>query len=113
MPHDEAYLLDLLLAAQQALRFVEDIEWEVFEASELHQNAVIRSLEVIGEAARLVSDETRAKYPDIPWKQIVGMRHRLIHEYFRVELKTVWDTTQNDLPGLVEKLKAIIPPDEE
>ncbi|GAB4581914.1 MAG: DUF86 domain-containing protein [Anaerolineales bacterium] len=95
------------------MRFVEDLEWDVFENSELHQNAVIRSLEVIGEAARLVSEEIRTKYSDIPWKQIVGMRHRLIHEYFRVNLKTVWEATQNDLPGLVEKLKTIIPPDED
>jgi uncharacterized protein with HEPN domain len=113
MPKDEGLLLDILLAAQQAMRFVEDLEWEVFEFSELHQNAVIRSLEVIGEAARLVSDEMREKYPEIPWKLMIRMRNRLIHEYFRVELKTVWETVQNDLPDLVTVLKQILPPDEE
>lgn len=112
MLKDEGLLLDIFLAAQQAMRFVEDLEWEVFEFSELHQNAVIRSLEVIGEAARMVSEEMRAKYPEIPWKLMVKMRHRLIHEYFRVELKTVWETVQNDLPTLIEALKPILPPEE-
>ena len=72
--------------------------WKEFERSELHQNAVMRPLEVIGEAARRVSQQTRDAHPEIPWEQMIGMRNRLIHEYFRVNLATVWDTVQNDCP---------------
>jgi len=110
MPRDEAYLLDILLAARKALRFVEDLSWEEFEQSDLHQNAVIRSLEIIGEAARLVSKQTRDAHPEIPWSQMIGMRNRLIHEYFRVDLATVWETIQKDLPALITLLEPLVPP---
>ncbi len=113
MPRDEAYLLDILIAARKALQFVEDLSWEEFERSELHQNAVIRSLEIIGEAARLVSRQTRNAHPEIPWSQMIGMRNRLIHEYFRVDLATVWETIQKDLPALVALLEPLVPPQED
>src|SRR5512139_1899740 len=77
MRRDDAYLLDILIAAHKALAFVADMTWEAFEISELHQNAVIRTLETIGEAARLVSQPTRDAHPEIPWEQMIGMRHRL------------------------------------
>ena len=80
MQRDEAYLLDILIEARKALKFIEGLTWEQFEQSELHQNAVIRPLEIIGEAARLVSTQTKDKHPDIPWKQRTGLRNRLIHE---------------------------------
>lgn len=89
-----------------------DIEWEVFEFSKLHQNAVIRSLEVIGEVAKLVSEDTRNKLPEIPWPVVVRMRNRLIHEYFRVNLRIVWDTVKNDLPPLIEILSKVVTTDE-
>jgi uncharacterized protein with HEPN domain len=86
MQRDEAFLLDILIAARRAVRFLEGMTWEAFEQSELHQNAVMRPLEIIGEAARRVSQDTRDAYPDIPWDQMIGMRNRLIHEYSRVNL---------------------------
>jgi uncharacterized protein with HEPN domain len=63
--------------------------WETFSHSELHQNAVMRPLEIIGEAASHVSEPTREAYPEIPWAEMIGMRHRLIHECFRVDLQVV------------------------
>jgi uncharacterized protein with HEPN domain len=66
MPRDEAYLLDILIEARKAMMFVESLTWEQFEHSELHQNAVLRPLEIIGEAARLVSAQTRDEHPEIP-----------------------------------------------
>ena len=80
MQRDEALLLDILIAARRAIRFLDGMTWEAFQRSELHQNAVMRPLEIIGEAARRVSQDTRDAYPDIPWDQMVGMRNRLIHE---------------------------------
>ena len=95
---DQAYLLDILIAARKALQFVEGLTYEEFVGSEIHQSAVIRPLEIIGEAARMISDQAKAEQPDIPWGEMIGMRNRLIHEYFNINLSTVWDTVRNDLP---------------
>jgi uncharacterized protein with HEPN domain len=113
MPRDEAYLLDILIAARKALQFLEGMTWQEFTQSELHQNAVIRPLEIIGEAARQVSPETRDAHPEIPWEQMIGMRNRLIHEYFRVNLTTVWETVQNDLPSLIAQIQPLVPSEDE
>ena len=109
MQRDEAYLLDILIAARKALAFVEGMTWEAFSESELHQSAVIRPLEIIGEAAAHVSEPTRQEHPEIPWVQMVGMRHRLVHEYFRVDLDVVWETVQRDLPELIALLEPLVP----
>jgi uncharacterized protein with HEPN domain len=85
---DAALLLDMWLAARDARAFLEGLDRAAFLASRLHQNAVIRSLEVIGEAAGKVSAATRAAHPDIPWRDISGMRHRLIHGMPRSDL--IW-----------------------
>jgi uncharacterized protein with HEPN domain len=113
MRRDDAYLLGILIAARKALKFLEGMTWEEFEQSELHQNAVVHLLEITGEAARLVSQETRDAHPDIPWEQMIGMRNRLIHEYFRVDLATVWDTVRNDLPRLIALIDPLVPPEDE
>lgn len=113
MQRDEAYLLDILVAARKALQFLEGITWQEFAQSELHQNAVIRPLEIIGEAARRVSQETRDAHPEIPWEQMIGTRNRLIHEYFRVNLTTVWETVQNDLPSLIALVEPLVPSEDE
>ena len=113
MQRDDAYLLDILIAAREALTFVQGITWEEFERSSLHQSAVIRPLEIIGEAARQIAQQTRDAHPEIPWEQMTGMRNRLIHEYFRVDVKTVWDTLQNDLPQLITLIEPLVPPEEE
>jgi uncharacterized protein with HEPN domain len=84
---DASFLLDMLLAARDAQRFLSGMDEAAFMASSLHQNAVIRCLEVMGEAAGRVSSATLAANPDIPWSQITGMRHRLIHGYADVQLE--------------------------
>ena len=112
MQRDEAYLLDILIEARKALKFIEGLTWEQFEQSELHQNAVIRPLEIIGEAARLVSTQTKDKHPDIPWKQMTGLRNRLIHEYSSIDSNTVWDTIKIDLPALISLVEPLVPPED-
>jgi uncharacterized protein with HEPN domain len=87
---DAALLLDMLLAARDARAFVKGLDEGAFLASRLHQNAAIRSLEVLGEAAGNVSAATQAAQPEIPWREITGMRHRLIHGYAEVRLDLVW-----------------------
>ena len=112
MQRDKAYLLDILISARKALEFLRGMTWEGFTQSELHQNAVIRPLEIIGEAARRVSQETREAHPEVPWEQMIGMRNRLIHEYFRVHLGTVWETVHTDLPSLIALVEPLIPPED-
>lgn len=115
MPPEErnaAYLLDMKLAAEDALVFVAGLDSEAFLASALHQSAVIRKLEVLGEAAGRVSKPFCDAHPEIPWREITGLRHRLIHGYDDVRLDLVWDVTTGKLPGLVAALDRLTPPDE-
>jgi uncharacterized protein with HEPN domain len=100
MWRDDAYLLDILIAARRAREFSAGLTGEEFEQSALHQDAITRTLEIIGEAASRISRETRAAHPEIPWGDIIGMRNRLIHEYFRVDLAKVW-------------IEPLVPPEEE
>ena len=109
---DAALLLDMVLAARDAQDFVAGLDKAAFLASRLHQNAVIRSLEVIGEAANTLTPECRAALPDIPWRDIIGLRHRLIHGYAEVRLDRVWTIAQTDLAPLIAALEPLIPPDE-
>lgn len=108
---DQALLLDMLLAARDAQKFVSGMEKNEFLASTLHQNAVIRSLEVVGEAAGRVSRDTSERLSVIPWRKVTGMRHRLIHDYFEVDLELVWEVVQVEVPSLIKTLDAVVPPE--
>jgi uncharacterized protein with HEPN domain len=96
----EDYLHDILDHAQKAQRFTASVDFDAFCANEEKVLAVIRALEVIGEAARHVPESVRQCYPEVPWRNIVGMRDVLIHHYFGVDLEVVWKTVQRDLPTL-------------
>ncbi len=111
MRHDMVLMLDMLLAGQTVLEFTAGMGQEAFFANRLVQSAVIRELQVIGEAARLITEESRSRYPEIAWRQIAGMRNRMIHEYFDVRLPVVWDVIQQDIPALVAQLERIVPPE--
>src|SRR5208283_2036362 len=100
----------MLLAAGDALGFVEGLDETRFGASKLHQFAVIRCIGIIGEAANKVSRAFRAAHPDIPWRDIIGMRHRLIHDYTEVRLDKVWVVLRDELPKLIAALQPLIPP---
>ena len=106
---DASLLLDMLLAAGDARSFLSGLTEEAFMTSRLHQNAVIRSLEVIGEAAGKISSETRSLHPEIPWREIIGMRHRLIHGYAEVRLDLVWTVAHERLAPLISALEPLIP----
>lgn len=106
---DAALLLDMLLAARDAQAFVKGLDEAAFLASRLHQSAAIRSLEVLGEAARKVSAATQGAYPEIPWREITGMRHRLIHGYAEVRLDLVWVVLRDRLGTLIDQLARLVP----
>ncbi len=110
---DNAYLLDILIAARKALKFVEGIDRDEFEDNEIIQNAVMRPLEIIGEASAKISSKFRRTHTEIPWKDMVGMRNRLMHEYFRVDYGIVWDTIQKDLPKLIDLIAPLVPKEDE
>ena len=94
------YLRDILEHAEKAERFTASVDFEGFCANEEKVLAVIRTLEVIGEAARHVSDPLRQRYPDVPWRQMAGMRDVLIHGYFGVNPLVVWKTVKDDVPPM-------------
>lgn len=112
LPRERNYLLDMLKAAKLAQTFVADIDWDVFQFDLMRQSAVTRQLEIIGEAARRISEASQAERPEIPWHQIIGMRNRIAHEYDRINLSTLWDTVQLALPALISTLEAIIEAEE-
>lgn len=111
MSRDDTYLVDILESAQIALGYVLDKTWDQFYENIQCQDAVVRRIEIIGEAARRVTPETRTKYPEIEWREMTSMRNLVIHEYDIVDIGQVWDTVQNKFPSLVEKLKEIVPPE--
>lgn len=112
MPRDESLLLDMLIACQKIGRFTQMLSKNDFNESELVQSAVLREIQVIGEAARLVTDETKSKQSQIPWRIIAGMRNRIIHEYFNIDLDVVWETIQTSIPQLESELGKIISSDD-
>jgi uncharacterized protein with HEPN domain len=104
-----ALLLDMLLAAHDARDFVADLDESAFLASRLHQSAVIRSLEIIGEAAGKVSSRFQSVHSEIPWREMIGMRHRFIHAYAEVRLDLVWIVVEDRLDPLIAALAPLIP----
>ena len=111
MRHDDAYLLDMLLVAREARTFAAQLTFREFERNRMAQLAILKSVEVVGEAASRVSSECRESHPEIPWSGIVGMRNRLVHGYFEVNLVRVWDTLHQDIPRLIAQLERLIPPE--
>jgi uncharacterized protein with HEPN domain len=112
MWRDEAYLLDMLIAAREAQNFSKGLTWEEFQQSSLHQHAIAKALENIGEAARKVSDEMKAAHPEIPWRDIVALRHRIAHDYFHLDLVRIWQIVLEEVPTLIRLLEPLVPPEE-
>lgn len=100
---DRAYLLHVQDAIAQIMAYTASGEAD-FRANRQVQDAVIRNFEIIGEAVKHISSDLRSKHPEIPWKQVAGMRDEMIHEYFGVDLTIVWDTVQSGLPKLKQTI---------
>jgi len=112
MQRDDAYLLDILESAKAALSYVQGKTLSDFHQDMLCQDAVMRRLEIIGEAANRISSETKKKLPSIPWREMTNTRNVAIHEYDAIEFDVIWDILQNDLPPLIAALEKIVPPEE-
>jgi len=100
------FLRDMLENAQRAIQFVYGMDFKTFSNDEKTLYAVIRAIEIVGEAAAKVPDEVRSNYPRVPWREVKGMRNKLVHNYFGINMEVVWQTVQEDLPELVEALKS-------
>lgn len=107
---DDAHLWDMLEAAREVAQFVKGRTWSDYESDVMLRRSVERSIEIIGEAARRVSQEFRAAHPEIPWTKIVGQRHRLAHEYDEISDATIWRVATVHVPALVHPLEGILPP---
>jgi uncharacterized protein with HEPN domain len=99
---------DMLDAIGAVLDFVQGMTFDTFREDRKTVDAVVRNLEVMGEAARNIPDEVRDRFPEVPWSDIVGIRSVLIHEYFGVDMNIVWKTIESDLPPLLSQLRRII-----
>lgn len=102
------YLQDIQQAADEALRFVEGMEFPAFSADRRTILAVVRALEIIGEATRHIPAGTRRRFPLVPWQDMAAMRNKLIHEYYGVDLEVLWRTVQEDLPPLADAIRRMI-----
>ena len=105
---DAALLLDMLLAARKIQRYSSGLTRKTLLEHEMASSAIIREFQVMGEAARIISDPFKGEHDNIPWKVIAGLRNRVIHEYFRVDLDLLWQTIADDLPPLIAQLEAIV-----
>jgi uncharacterized protein with HEPN domain len=111
MPRDDAYLLDMLTAAKRVRDYAANLTRPMFDASDRDQDAIVRRLEVIGEAGRQVSKAFQEEHPEIPWPSIIGMRHRLAHDYRNVDANVIWETVQQKIPALIAALERLVPPE--
>ncbi|WXG46964.1 MAG: DUF86 domain-containing protein [Candidatus Atabeyarchaeum deiterrae] len=105
---DTFYLRHILDAISRIEEYSHRIVYKDFKDNHLVQDGIIRQIEIIGEATKKLSKQTREKSPAIPWNDMAGMRDKLIHDYFGVDTDAVWDTVEKDIPSLKSKLKNII-----
>ena len=106
--NDSIYLSHILESIERIEEYTKGMEKTDFSFSNLVQDGTIRQIEIIGEATKNLSKDLREKYPQIPWRDIAGMRDRLIHHYFGINLEDVWHTVKVDIPALKDEILVIL-----
>lgn len=104
----QLYLADILDAGQAIQSYVTTLDFESFRKDRMRYTAAIREFEVIGEAVGKLPEALKAQYPEVPWREIKDFRNLLIHEYFGVDLRIVWNTIQQDLPVLLKATSSMM-----
>ena len=107
MREDKLFLKDMLEAIENIRKYAGQ-GIEIFQNNELIQTWMIHHLQIIGEAARKISEPLKKQYPEIPWNQIIAMRHILVHDYFGVDINEIWFTIEKDIPVLNDKIQFIL-----
>jgi len=108
MPRDyKAYINDILEAINRIESYSSNLTIDDFSESRLYQDAIVRNLEIIGEAVKRLPTELIEKYPDIEWKKIAGLRDILIHAYFGIDIEIVWDVVKNKIPEFKDQILLI------
>ena len=102
------FIEDILECIGKIEKYIEDMEFGDFESDSKTIDAVVRNLEVIGEASRNIPENMKAKYPDVYWKGVVGLRNRIIHEYFGVDVKIVWHIIKEEVPTLRKQIDEVL-----
>jgi len=105
---DTVYLRHIIDAIERIRQYLVGVSYDQFLQNHLLQDGVVRQLEIIGEAANNISDAFKSAHADLSWSKMVGIRNRLIHAYFQVNLSIVWDTAQADLPSLKQQVEQIL-----
>ena len=105
---DRISLVDMLIHAREAVDLLGEASADELKSNRVMQLALMRLVEIVGEAANRVSLTTQQRHPEIPWPLIIGMRNRIVHEYDNVNLNVLWDTITNELPPLISQLEAIL-----
>jgi len=102
------YIQDILDSVNDIENFIEGMSFEEFMRDKKTINAVVRSVEVIGEAVKKIPKTLRDKYPDIPWKKMAGMRDKLVHEYFGIDIEIMWKVAKDEIPSLKPSIQNIL-----
>ena len=106
------FLQDIVEAGEKILRYTEDMDLSDFMKNDMAYDAVLRNLEIIGEAAKKVPETVRDRYPVVAWRSIVGLRDILAHAYFALDNATLWDVVQHKVPLLLEQVRKILEEEE-
>lgn len=106
-PNDRWRLQHMIEAADNVQKFISGRQRADLDSDQMLVFAIVRALEIIGEAASKISEETRSAHAEIPWKAIIGMRNRLVHAYFDIDASIVWVAVTEELPHLLGQLKAL------
>ena len=107
MKYDLAFIEHILLCIDKIQEYTKNLTAQDFNNNELIQDAVIRNIEIIGEATKKISKDLKSQYREIPWKEMSGMRDKLIHDYFGVDVDVVWKTVNEDIPYLKSLIENI------
>lgn len=109
---DSVYLKHMLDAISKIEEYTQGIKYEGFLDNHLIQDGAIRQIEIIGEATKRLSTEIGERHHEIPWKDIAGMRDKLLHDYLGVDLDAIWETVEKDIPALKKRLRDVIEKEE-
>jgi len=104
---DKSRLKHILDAIAKALEFTENISFEEFKSNSMPRYAVVKCVEIVGEASYMLTNEFREQHPEIEWRNIISMRHILVHDYYQTDDNIIWDTVKNYLPVLKEKIEVL------